>query len=260
MVGGSHAEQYSAPLDRLGKEMGFKLVPLLRQGCPIELGDDVTVTPECAEWGKLVMDRIEEANPALVISNTTRPQNEYGTGPDAVPAGYQAFWDELADRDIPFLGFRDNPWGFDEEGRPREFDECYVASEDAYGCGMRFEQVYQPFDPGAVVLSKYQNMLSIDTAPWFCDANGDCPVIIGNTMVYRDMHHITNAFAESAMPMIREALKPFLDGEKVQQEAPDVPPEQAAGAVEQAPAAPTNASKQHANPVPYPNAAQDDAV
>lgn len=260
LVGGSHAEQYSAPLDRLGKEMGFKLVPLLRQGCPIELGDDVTVTPECAEWGKLVMERIEEANPALVISNTTRPQNEYGTGPDAVPAGYQAFWDELAERDIPFLGFRDNPWGFDEEGRPREFDECYVATEDAYGCGMRVEQVYQPYDPGAVVLSKYQNMLSIDTAPWFCDANGDCPVIIGNTMVYRDMHHITNAFAESAMPMIREALKPFLNGEKVQQEAPDIPQEQAAGAVEQAPAAPTNAGKQHANPVPYPNAAQDDAV
>ena len=79
-------------------------------------------------------------------------------------------------------------------------------------------------------------------------------------MVYRDMHHITNAFADSAMPMIREALQPFLNGEKVQQEAPDIPPEQAAAAVEKAPAAPTDAGKPQANPVPYPNAVYDEAV
>lgn len=260
LVGGSHAEQYSSALDHLGREMGFKLVPLLRQGCPIELGDDVTVSPECAEWGELVMDRIAEAHPALVISNTTRPQNEYGHGPDAVPAGYQAFWDELSKRDIPFLGFRDNPWGFDEDGEPREFDECYVANEDAVGCGMRFEQVYQPYDPGAVVLSQYENMLSLDTAPWFCDANGDCPVVIGNTMVYRDMHHITNAFADSAIPMIREALTPFLNGEKVQQEAPEISPEEAEAALEESPAAPTTGGTRRANPVPYPNTPENDPV
>ncbi|MDU7790139.1 MAG: hypothetical protein E7J80_07945, partial [Corynebacterium sp.] len=63
-----------------------------------------------------------------------------------------------------------------------------------------------------------------------------------------------------AMPMIREALKPFLNGEKVQQQAPDIPPEQAAAAVEPAPAAPTDAGKPHANPVPYPNTVRDDAV
>lgn len=68
VVGGSHAEQWIAGLDRLGREMHFKIVPMLRQDCPIELGDDLTVTPECNKWGEMVTDRIVDAKPALVIS------------------------------------------------------------------------------------------------------------------------------------------------------------------------------------------------
>lgn len=219
LVGGSHAEQWASPLDRLGKEMGFKLVPLLRQDCPLELGE-VTVTPECAEWGRLAIDKIVEADPALVISNTTRPQSEFGLGPDVVPAGYVGFWEVLAENEIPFLGFRDNPWGFDSEGQAREFDECYVATEDVIGCGMQRNQVYQPFDPSIPILAQWPNMIAIDTSDWFCD-EVNCPVVIGNTMVYRDMHHITNAFADSAMPLLREELRPFLDGTPVQQEIPE---------------------------------------
>ena len=250
LVGGSHAEQYSSALDYLGREMGFKLVPLTRVGCPIELGDDLTVTPECAEWGKHVVDRIEEADPALVVSNSTRPGEPYGHGPDAVPAGYQAFWDELAAHDIPFLGFRDNPWGFDDKGQGLQFDECYVATEDSLGCGMRFEEVYAPYDPGAQVLSNYKNMVSVDTSKWFCNAEGDCPAVIGNIMVYRDMHHFTKAFGDSAIPLIREAIAPFIEGVPQQQEAPETATSTSttkAGPAPSTPAAPTPA-----NPVPYP--------
>lgn len=250
LVGGSHAEQYSSALDHLGREMGFKLVPLTRVGCPIELGDELSVKPSCAEWSKEVVKRIIDADPALVVSNSTRPGQALGHGPDAVPPGYQAFWDELAKHDIPFLGFRDNPWGFDEHGNGRQFDECYVATQDSLGCGIRFEEVYAPYDPGAEVLSQYKNMLAVDTSKWFCDANGDCPVIIGNIMVYRDMHHFTTAFADSAIPLIREAITPFLNGETVQQQPPETATSTSttkAGPAPSTPAAPTPA-----NPVPYP--------
>ncbi|MFH0410831.1 acyltransferase family protein [Corynebacterium sp. L4756] len=212
LVGGSHAEQWSSGLDKLGKQMGFKLVPLLRQDCPIELGDTSGVTPVCAEWGELAMDKILEADPDLVISNTTRPQGEYGHGPDMVPAGYAGFWEGLAAAGIPFMGLRDNPWSFDEEGMAREFDECFVATEDPIGCGMARERVYTPFDPAEEILSNLPNMVSVDTSNWFCDATW-CPVVIGNTMVYRDMHHISNAFADSAMPLFADYIGAFMAGE-----------------------------------------------
>lgn len=223
LVGGSHAEQWSSALDKLGKEMGFKLVPLLRQACPIEYGDTSGVTEDCAQWGELVIDRIIDEDPDLVISNTTRPQDKYGHGPDVVPAGYAGFWEQLAQNDIPFLGLRDNPWGFDDQGMPVEFDECYVATEDAIGCGMPRQAVYQPVDPSAAILAQYSNMIAVDTSTWFCDPI-NCPVILGNIMVYRDMHHISNAFADSAMPLLRREIQPFMDGKVRQQQPPPPPP------------------------------------
>ena len=248
LVGGSHAEQYSSALDYLGREMGFKLVPLTRVGCPIVLGDEVDVKPECAEWSKHVVQRLIDADPALVVSTSTRPGQPFGHGPDAVPPGYKAFWDELAKHEIPFVGFRDNPWGFDDEGNGREFDECYVATKDSLGCGMRFEEVYESYDPAAAVLSLYKNMLAVDTSKWFCNDAGDCPVVIGNVMVYRDMHHFTKAFADSMIPLIRDIITPILNGETVQQEAPEMPTQAAAAdTTTAAPPAPTPP-----RPVPYP--------
>lgn len=220
VVGGSHAEQYIPVIDALGRDKGFKVVPMLRQGCPIELGDDLTVSDDCAEWSELVTERIIDADPDLVISNTTRPQDPAGHGPDTVPAGYIQFWDELADHDIPFLGFRDNPWGFDDQGKMQEFDECYVATEDAVGCGMQRDEVYAPTDPSAPILAHFDNMLAVDTSDWFCDEK-DCPVVIGNTFVYRDMHHISSAYAESLRPLAEEILDPFLEGKKFEQPLAD---------------------------------------
>ncbi|MDO5031470.1 acyltransferase family protein [Corynebacterium sp.] len=261
LVGGSHAEQWLSGIDHLGREMGFKVVPMVRQGCPIELGDDLTVYPECATWSKEVTKRILDAKPALVISNTTRPSGPMGEGPDYVPAGYAAFWDTLAANDIPFLGLRDNPWGFDENGKGREFDECYVATQDELGCGMTFDRVYAPVDPAADVLAQYRNMIALDTAPWFCNKDGECPVVIGNVMVYRDMHHITNAFADSAMPMLREAIRPFLNGEEQQQlRATQVPDSPAAGNEEDPSTEVTDAPVTPVQPVPYPGYLAGDAV
>lgn len=209
LVGGSHAEQWSSGLDKLGKKMGFKLVPLLRQDCPLQLGDYYDLSPECQQWTQLAVQKVVDAKPDLVISNTTRPQGEFGTGPDYVPAGYIGFWQALADAQIPFLGLRDNPWGFDEQGQRREFDECYVATGDSVGCGMKRDQVYLPKDPSKHFLDQLPNMKGIDTSDWFCEET-DCPVVIGNVLAYRDMHHISNAFADSAMPLLEKEIAPFL--------------------------------------------------
>ena len=110
------------------------------------------------------------------------------------------------------MGLRDNPWGFDDDLMAREFDECYVATEDPIGCGMARERVYTPIDPAAPILANFQDMVAVDTSNWFCDALW-CPTVIGNTMVYRDMHHITNAFADSTMPLFEDYISAFMAGE-----------------------------------------------
>lgn len=103
-------------------------------------------------------------------------------------------------------------------------------------------------------------MIAVDTSNWFCD-DTQCPVIIGNVFVYRDMHHISNAFADSAMPLLRQYIEPFMKGEVVQQEAPDAP----AGEDSAAPTA-TPYDEENQNPrttadvAPYPMVAAPTAV
>ena len=57
-------------------------------------------------------------------------------------------------------------------------------------------------------------MVAVDTSDWFCDA-GWCPTVIGNTVVYRDMHHITNAFADSAMPLFEDYISAIMAGQPI---------------------------------------------
>ena len=48
VIGGSHAEQWMAPLDELGKEHGFRVVPIVRQGCPAYVEErDENFSKEC---------------------------------------------------------------------------------------------------------------------------------------------------------------------------------------------------------------------
>ncbi len=125
---------------------------------------------------------------------------------------------------------------------------------------MTFDEVYAPVDPGAEILSEYDNMISLDTSSWFCDKDGACPVVIGNTMVYRDMHHISNAFAESAAPMLRKAIAPFLEGKKQKQDPPESPSSTPKPTPQSSTPKTVSPTSEAPQPVPYPYYFDSDAV
>ncbi|WIM66906.1 acyltransferase family protein [Corynebacterium breve] len=210
IVGGSHAEQWVSAFDIMGQEMGFRVLIDVRAACPIVAGNTSGVSTMCADYGAMVIDRIIDEDPDLVVSTTTRPDERgRGEGPDVVPAGYPEFWQILADNEIPFVGLRDNPWGIDQDGEPRNTSQCWSEKHDAIECGMLREKAYAPVDPSATILQSMPNMIPVDTANFFCD-EVYCPAVIGNIVVYRDMHHITNAFAVSAIPLLRPIIEPFV--------------------------------------------------
>ena len=214
MAGGSHIEPFVIPLDALGKEHGFKVVPFVRQECPLVVGGadrfDI-VSDVCAQWGENAFERIVELEPALVISTSTRPGGRAGavdSGADDVPDAYQDLWATLAEHHIPFLGLRDNPWFFDHDGNAFDPNVCIVAGGTEAECSVRTEDVYQPKDPAAAFLDGTDNLFSVDTSHWYCDADR-CPPQIGNIYVYRDQNHISNAYARSLTPLLWGELKPI---------------------------------------------------
>lgn len=209
LFGGSHSEPWLVPLDELGKEHGFKVVPFVRQACPMVLDTADTVSPECAEWSRNAFKKIVEINPDLAISTATRPEGRAGEGspgPDIVPFSYATVWEELNANDIPFLGLRDNPWVFSREGAHMDPNECMVAGNDIEACSTLRSTVFGEGDPMTQFLFPENKQWGLDTADWYCEEEL-CPPIIGNVYVYRDQNHVSNAFAASTAPLLWAKLQ-----------------------------------------------------
>lgn len=45
----------------------------------------------------------------------------------------------------------------------------------------------------------------IDPVPWLCGTGG-CPVVVGDTLVYRDDSHLSETYAEAVAPVLGREL------------------------------------------------------
>lgn len=209
LVGGSHAEQWMAAWDEIGKQHGIKIVPFVRQGCPMykEEKDDV-FSEECTTFNQKVIERITEDRPDLVISNSTRPLLEKGHTRDEVPQSYPTFWEFLKKEKIPFIGLRDNPWFVLAEGEGWMVSQCVENGGSIEECGLPRSHVYADTDPSQKFFTE-DSMLSVDTADWFCP-DDFCPAVIGNIYIYRDGNHISDAYALSLVPLLWAQISTFV--------------------------------------------------
>lgn len=216
LVGGSHSEPFGIPLDTLGQRHGFRVIPFIRQECPLVIGGEDRfdlVSEECGQWSEMIFDIIVEMNPDLVISTSTRPEGRAGhvvVSQDYVPDAYRNLWQNLSYYGIPFLGLRDNPWMFDEDGTPRDPNMCIVAGFSEAACSNPIDAVYAPVDPAAQYLDGTNNQWSVDTSSWYCNEEL-CPPQIGNVYIYRDQNHLSNAYAATLAPLLWQEIRAAFD-------------------------------------------------
>ena len=51
----------------------------------------------------------------------------------------------------------------------------------------------------------------VDTSDWLCTAT-DCPLIIGDILMFRDINHLTTVAADWFTPMLEAVVVPYLHG------------------------------------------------
>lgn len=228
LLGGSHAEQWMDPLDQLGREEGFQLIPIARQSCPAFAQDvDGIWADDCHMFNQAALDAVMDIQPDIVISTSTRPLLEKGQYMDSVPESYPTLWSLLDASGITFIGLRDNPWFTNADGSGKLVSQCHAENEGTDGvldCGVDRALFYGPDgrpDPAKKYERRYKNMHTIDTSDWFCDATF-CPAAIGNIYVYRDGNHISRPYAMSLIPELRKHIAPILAGVRDNQPAEPV--------------------------------------
>ena len=210
LIGSSHSEQWGNILDRIARDNGWRLVPFIRQGCVVTLGEPLDSSePECIEWSANLLDRIAADQPDLVVANSTRPSGGWGDGVDEVAPGVEEAWHFLDDAGVPFVGLRDNAWHMDGPEEQRNVPACLATGDSPRECGTPRAEVLAPEDPAAPILARLDRAWSIDLNDYICEER-HCPAVVGNVIVYRDSNHLSVAYVDTLQPALERELLPIL--------------------------------------------------
>lgn len=209
LAGGSHAEHWISGLDEVGRHYGFRVVTVLKMGCPLTLDASVSDDGEqmydsCAEWTPDALATIAGLQPEFVFTNASRPVGVMG--PDVTPRQYIELWRALEEQGIGVLAIRDTPWLNNGRGPVRASD-CLGGGDSPEECGMPRERSISPINPASLAAAGLSNVRLVDLTDGLCGPE-NCPVVVGNVIVYHDSHHLSGSWVRSASGELARQLGP----------------------------------------------------
>jgi peptidoglycan/LPS O-acetylase OafA/YrhL len=209
LVGDSHAAMWQPALEPIAQQRHWRLVTMSKVLCPMMdlpinspyLGRNFT---ECEQWRGDTMARLEQQRPQLVVLDMSR---RYGA--DFGFASYDPAWLNSLTRLVQrlratgaavlVLSQVPDPHSTVPTCVSAHMDDvtaCAPARADGLNdAGIRAEAAATAAGGGQYA----------ELSDYFCTADR-CPVVIGNTLVYRDDNHITTEYATVLAPLLAEML------------------------------------------------------
>ena len=212
LFGDSHAAQWFPALQEISLRNHWRLEVLTKKGCPtadIPIADPAR-GPECGPWRTSVLARLADEHPDLVIMSAYRYTTTgaaIGSNPDEVwRNGMQSTLDRFRPLAANVLVLGDTP----------------TPLNDVPGCvASHLRRVADCMNPRSAAIKPARLGVEVDvaaahdaafvaTGDWLCTSS-ECPVVIGNLLVYRDNSHITTAASMWLVPYLEAAVKPLVD-------------------------------------------------
>ncbi|MGW5520579.1 SGNH hydrolase domain-containing protein, partial [Nocardia africana] len=205
LVGDSHAAMWNPALEPIAQARHWRLETMAKVTCPLM---DLPITSpyldreytECEQWRGQVLNRLRNEHPRLIVVGMSR---RYGG--DFGFVSYDRAWvDSLARlvaqlREIGsavlVLGPIPDPHSTVPTCLSEHLDDA-TACAPARPVGMNDAGVSAEQAAVTAGGGRYA-----DLTPMFCTA-GRCPVIVGNTLVFRDDNHLTVSYAQTLGPAI----------------------------------------------------------
>jgi len=199
LIGDSHAHQWSSALITLAQQRGWELHLMVKGGCEFShvRWSDVSAADErrCSAWNRAVDRSLAATAPYSLVFTSSRADLRgapVGTDPARVALdGYRASWQPLIDRGARIVAIPDTPAAGSGvqhcvDTHPGDPGACRISTDRAFAAGDRLVAAARA-TPGAVVA---------EMTPSFC-ADGTCPAVIGNVLVYRDSQHLTRTYVST---------------------------------------------------------------
>ena len=207
LMGDSHAQQWMPALDVAAKQAGWKLVSWTKAACSVA---DVSLIEakigrkywECDEWRRQTIANIIALEPALLmVSQSDSVPGDQFTNVEWADATGKTLT-TIQEAGVPVVFMLDTP-------QPAlDIPECLAEHlGDVGACnsvGHLSDYVGRREDVQSVLGTIGTTV--VDPVDWFCVGRSQCPAVVGNLLVYRDLTHMTRAYSEHLAPMIAPLL------------------------------------------------------
>ena len=205
LIGDSHAAMWDPAFQQVAQQRHWRLETLAKVTCPLQelhitspyLGREYT---ECEQWRGQIMARLQAEHPRLVVlSMSRRYHTDFGF------AAYDPAWIDTLTRTVArlrstraavlVLGPVADPESSVPSCLSAHLDSataCAPARSVAVDCdGIAAEHAATAAGGGHYA----------DLTDLFCTPDR-CPVIVGNTLVFRDDNHVTTEYVQLLAPVI----------------------------------------------------------
>ncbi|BFU42863.1 acyltransferase family protein [Krasilnikovia sp. MM14-A1004] len=212
LFGDSHAGHWFPAMEAIARQRHWRLVPLVKSACSaanVFIYQDSLKRPftECVRWRRLAYQKIRDLHPAMVVLASVSPGGGLlGVTGDPDTAWIRAWQYTFTQVSAPgrkVYFVNDTPWH-------QLVPDCLSQHmTDPAACAHPRDVAVRNPELRARVMTaaRSQGISIIDPLPWFCTAT-DCPVIIGNVLVYKDRHHITTVYSKLLAPLLSAELVP----------------------------------------------------
>jgi peptidoglycan/LPS O-acetylase OafA/YrhL len=217
LLGDSHAEHWLGGLDRAGRERGWKIVAMVKGGCPVADMPELMNARlkryyhECTRYREAMLRRIVAMRPsAVILSSWDHYIPPGGTGSDwqVTPriweSGLRRTYSRLAAARVPVVAIRGTPrtW-FDVPGcLSRLAARLPFAAECSYERERSLSRVAVAAQTNA---ARGLPIRFVDMNDQIC-ASTRCGVIRNGVVVFTDDNHLTASFSRSVAPVLGERL------------------------------------------------------
>jgi hypothetical protein len=206
LLGDSHAAQWFPPLLKVAERNGLELIVLAKGGCPAASVSIPTATlaRTCPIWRDKAVQFIASEHPDLVIVTGSR---HYPNTDQEWRDGFAATLGRLKGLTPRLLVLGDNP---DSRDDPATCLSAHLTNVGACA-NTRTNAVETGKLEVERSVAEQNGARFVDTSDWLC-TDTDCPVIIGDILIFRDINHLTTFAAEWFTPMIEAIVMPYLRG------------------------------------------------
>ncbi|OSC42591.1 acyltransferase family protein [Mycobacterium decipiens] len=205
LIGDSHAAMWDPAFQPIAEQRHWRLETLGKVTCPVQdlpiispyLGREYT---ECEQWRSQIMGRLQTERPRLVVLSMSRRYRA-----DFSFASYDPAWLDSLTRTVAQLRRVGatvlvlGPVADPQSSVPT----CLSAHlDDATACSAPRSAATNPAGIAAEqAATAAGGGHYADLTDLFCTADR-CPVIVGNTLVFRDDNHVTTDYAQLLAPVL----------------------------------------------------------